>query len=241
VLEAFLKTLGVGRNDPPPPVTDSDYEYGKSRYNEYLAARQNNLKDSLEISDRFDKAILALSGGSLGLSLTFIEKLVPHPFTGTLAFLLIAWMLLLSSVLFSVLALLSVQGAIQDETKALDENYRAFLTAFEAGELPPPAVQNNPSDKKRDVRKYNLFSIAALGIGLFLLCIFSALNLYGTSLILQDQAVKSSGTIPDERFNLGSTPTTRAVPSSALQANDPKLGSNAKDQYDVPVSVNSSK
>ena len=201
MFEALLKRLGFGPDDPPDngKLADLDYEYAKTRYTEYIAARQNSLKESLEISDRFDKAILALSGGSLGLSLTFLEKFAPHPLSWTLAILFVAWAMLLLSILSGVVALFSVQAAIQGELKDIENDYRIFLAEFEAGRLPgpPPAKQNSSKEKTRDVRKHNLFSIAALGIGLVLLCLFSMVNLFSTSLVPREQVVEMRLQLPE--------------------------------------------
>ena len=81
MIDAIFNALGYSRrnSEDNKGSVDPNYEYAKTRYDGYLRDRQAYLKESLEISDRFDKAILTLSGGSLVLSLTFIEKLAPHP------------------------------------------------------------------------------------------------------------------------------------------------------------------
>jgi len=112
MIDAIFEALGYRKKATQESDTGIDpiYEYAKSRYEGYLRDRQAYLKESLEISDRFDKAILALSGGSLALSLTFIEKIAPSPLDWSLWFLLGAWLLLILSVLSGIYPLPPVKS-----------------------------------------------------------------------------------------------------------------------------------
>jgi hypothetical protein len=234
MLDVILTALGFGRDNLPDDgvLAKQDFEYAKERYQEYLTAREIALKQSMEISDRFDKAILALSGGSLGLSLTFLEKLAPHPLSWTLAILIVAWFLLLLSVLSSVVALNQVQRAIQNDLKDIENDYRAFLQEFNAGKVTTalPAKQNS---LKKDVRKHNVFSIASLGMGLMWLCVFSVLNLFAASLAPKEKTVEMRIQLPESISAMPSA-ATNAAPNSPLQQNGLGLISNQKDAHDRP-------
>src|SRR6266852_6589366 len=50
-------------------------------------------------SQSFDKTIVTLAGGALGLSLTFIRQTVPEAMPGTTVFLALAWLFLILSLL----------------------------------------------------------------------------------------------------------------------------------------------
>ena len=63
----------------PDEPQNLEYDYRKQRYETYIKDRDALRSDSLEVSGRYDKAILALAGGALALSVTFLEKIAPHP------------------------------------------------------------------------------------------------------------------------------------------------------------------
>lgn len=84
------------------PLPDPEYEYRKQRYESYVKARDSLIASSLEISGRYDKSILFLSGGALALSLTFIEKIAPHPYAWSFIVLLGAWVSLIVAVMLEL-------------------------------------------------------------------------------------------------------------------------------------------
>jgi hypothetical protein len=49
-------------------MPDPQYEYRKQRYESYVKERDSLNHSSLEISGRYDKSVLFLSGGALALS-----------------------------------------------------------------------------------------------------------------------------------------------------------------------------
>jgi hypothetical protein len=58
---------------------EQEYEYRKQRYEAYSKEREGLRAAALEVSGRYDKWMLFLAGGALALSVTFIEKIAPHP------------------------------------------------------------------------------------------------------------------------------------------------------------------
>jgi hypothetical protein len=65
----------------------------------------------LDQAGSYDKWVLTLASGSLGLSLTFIEKIVPHPEVSTINILISAWSFLGFSILMTLLSFLFSQRA----------------------------------------------------------------------------------------------------------------------------------
>src|SRR5436190_18857803 len=92
-----------------------EYDYRKQRYETYLKDRDALRNDSLEVSGRYDKAVLALAGGALALSVTFLEKIAPHPRPWTFTFLILAWICLILCVLFELFALSISQTATNEQ------------------------------------------------------------------------------------------------------------------------------
>jgi len=180
MIDAFFEALGYRKKETQESSagTDLNYEYAKSRYEGYVRDRQAYLKESQAISDRYDKAILAMSGGSLALSLTFIEKIAPSPLAWSLWILLVAWLLLIVSVLLGIYALAASQIAIQYEIAHLDQSYREYLQAYKAGKFDQiPEVVPYSNRASRATQNLNIFSMICLGFGVLLLCVFSLINL----------------------------------------------------------------
>ena len=70
------------------PNHDNNIE---TKYQQYLDERKLLIDAEAEGARSFDKAIMTLSAGALGLSLTFIKEIVCHPHGSTLWLLIGAW------------------------------------------------------------------------------------------------------------------------------------------------------
>jgi len=86
----------------------------------YHSTRQAYNEAELEVSGRYDKWVLTLSGGALGLSITFIEKIAKNPTADTLFWLKISWACLVLSLLSALLSLVTSQSAIRENRQELD-------------------------------------------------------------------------------------------------------------------------
>ncbi|MCD6394148.1 MAG: hypothetical protein J7M40_11645 [Planctomycetes bacterium] len=89
----------------------------------YHNTRQAYNEAELEMSGRYDKWLLTLSGGALGLSITFIEKIAKNPTENTLFWLKISWACLVLSLLLALLSLVTSQSAIRENRQELDLAY----------------------------------------------------------------------------------------------------------------------
>lgn len=159
-----------------------DYEYRKQRYEAYIKEREALLNDSLQVSDRYDKAVLTLGGGALALSVTFLEKIAPHPTPWTFSVLALSWACLIASVLFELFALSTSQTAINESIEGLQEQYAEYLRSLgveEDGdkERRPEGKIPNPQRFAKRTRLWNTISIWLLTGGIGMLCLFSVLNL----------------------------------------------------------------
>jgi hypothetical protein len=88
-------------------VGESDRSYRDSLVQAHHAASQS-----------FDRAVMALAGGALGVSLTFIHDVAPRPERVWL--LGVGWMLLAGSLLVILLTFLTSQRAFVNEIRAFD-------------------------------------------------------------------------------------------------------------------------
>lgn len=161
---------------------DREYEYRKQRYDSYVKERDGLRVASLKISERYDKWMLVLAGGALALSLTFIEKIAPHPKSWSFVFLLIAWLLLIVSVVLELVALATSQRALTEQVALLDNEYQSYLNSLsvrDATDWTEPAYTPTPVNNEFTVktRERNTWSLRSFVLGIFFLCAFSAVNL----------------------------------------------------------------
>ena len=155
-------------------------EYRKQRYDAYIRERQALDTSLLAMSERYGKALLALSGGSLALSVTFLEKIAPHPLGLSVIFLIVSWALLLVSIIAELLAMHASQKAIIAGQEFNHAAYEAYLhslsvepstTAIVAPSEDPILLWNNRA------LRYGLVALGALILGLIFLCVFSITNI----------------------------------------------------------------
>ncbi len=133
----------------------------------YLSVRQYYDQAELELSGRFDKWVLTLSGSALAISITFIDKIAKEPSIETLFWLKFSWACFVLSLLIALLSLLTSQSAIRENRKELDDAYE----------------EGRPSSLK--FRRWyswatnfcNWGSLGAFILGAIFLCIFSFTNI----------------------------------------------------------------
>jgi hypothetical protein len=132
VLKRFLK-----RRKPPPLILVDTSGIPRADYNGIdwpPEDRARLVEHRLKASESYDKMIVTLAGGGLGLTVTFIHDLTPHP---RLVWLLLVgwsfWCASLLLVLVSYLSSVSAHGQIidqMDERVASVRRPRKWTTAF---------------------------------------------------------------------------------------------------------------
>ena len=201
-------------------MEDPQYEYRKARYESYVKEREALRDSSLEISGRYDKSILFLSGGALALSLTFIEKIAPLPTAWTFVLLATAWLLLIASVVLELYALATSQTAINEQITILDAEYDTFLENLTgditiSGHHTPPARENKFTAR---TRRLNVWSLRFMVLGLGFLCLFSGINLPFSrgrhDMAEQTQKSRGSYVLPG---NVRPPPPPKPAPSQGSQ------------------------
>ena len=186
----------------PLETENLEYEYRKQRYDTYTKERDALRNDSLEVSGRYDKAILALAGGALALSITFLEKIAPHPVAWTFILLAVAWLCLIVSVLLELYALATSQTVTYEQITLADEEYRQYLSSLPehpqiASSIKTPQTPEALEGLRSRTRSLNNWSCWLLSIGVFFLCTFSLINLPYTNSNdgkkpMPDESIKAS-------------------------------------------------
>ena len=156
-------------------LTEDKMMKDQSNNETYYNIRESYNNAELEVSGRYDRWILTLSGGALGLSITFIEKIAKNPTPETLLWLKLSWGCLVISLLSALLSLVTSQSAIRENRRELDLAY------------------SEGRDPKLDFSRWfsaftnilNWGSLLLFIIGVIFLCVFSFNNI--------DQNIKEGG------------------------------------------------
>lgn len=117
-----------------------------------------------ETAQQFDKSILTLAAGSLALSITFIDKIAPHPKDSSIFYRIIAWIFFCLSLLFTLVSFLTSQAACRKQLEILDDD----ILGKESRKDNSPALWTN---------RLNYLSIGAFIFGILTLVIFCTVNL----------------------------------------------------------------
>ncbi|MCP5523251.1 MAG: hypothetical protein H7A46_17080 [Verrucomicrobiales bacterium] len=133
----------------------------------YLEVRKDYNASELEASGRYDKWILTLSGGALGISITFVEKIAKNPNPDTLWLLGVAWVFLVLALLSALWSLVTSQLGIRETRDELD-------LAQSEGRAPSLTY---PKRFTRITGILNWVSLGVFTLGVSCLCAFSFANL----------------------------------------------------------------
>jgi hypothetical protein len=146
-------------------MCDEQKEGGKDlQYRVYLDERKALVEAEKEGAHFFDKAILTLTAGAFGLSLTFIRQIVPtiRPYTKFL--LILGWAGFCFSLLSTLVSFLTSQAACRRQREILKSVF----------------CNEGREDKNvygQVTQGLNIFSICAFVAGVVFLALFVILNL----------------------------------------------------------------
>lgn len=88
-----------------------------------MTEHRRHLVEGLHAASReYDQAILAISGATLGLSVTFAHDITSTPVAGSVTFLRVAWLALLGSIITIVASFFTSQLALREGIRAVDRN-----------------------------------------------------------------------------------------------------------------------
>lgn len=116
-------------------------------------------------AEQHDKAILQLTAGALALTVTFMEKIAPHPLPSTRPWLAGGWLALVLSMAAMVSSFLTGQRACRYQMELLDKEF---------GEGMRPSQRNKWSTITTWL---NVFSFALFLVGVACILTFSWFNL----------------------------------------------------------------
>lgn len=172
----------IFEEDQPPkkeepkaePKPEPKQTYEEKLYAIYQAQRTETDKFALEIAGRYEKMLSLLAGGALAVSVTFLEKIAPHPVPWSRPIIGGAWFALVLALVATLVALFQSQNALRKKIENLDREYREKLypDVGEANEW-LSHTENPFADK---VVRWSSVSRWSAIAGLVLLVAFSLIN-----------------------------------------------------------------
>ncbi len=158
-------------DDPTPETT----AITKDVYSSYLEERQKLYEGELSAQRDYDKWLITLSGGALGLSLTFLKEVVPLDKARFLWAAATSWGLFASALVVCVFGLYLSAVAFRRFAKCLDTEAKS---KFGCG---PDFLTRVRKRQERDwcarwVSKLNCAGLAMFGSGVLSLAVFVAVN-----------------------------------------------------------------
>lgn len=146
-------------------------------YSSYLEHRRYLIESEQEAAKSYDRWLLTLSGGALGLSMAFARDIALHGVAEGRGYLLAAWLALATSVAVGLVCIYWSQRAHADFREALDATLeKARAKNEDAGFWDDVRTAQVRCPRARWVGWLNRVSIAAFVAGIVLLSVFAFLN-----------------------------------------------------------------
>ncbi len=141
---------------------------GKSREEEqeWIEYRKSILIEKGKSDDDFEKYITFIASGSLGLTITFIDKISPLKESIYIWVIVMGWLFLASTLFINLLSHFLSSKYNEKTVQDLDEDIK-YKTLI-----------NNIDKRNKIVSNLNLSSIILLGLGILSILIFTTINAY---------------------------------------------------------------
>jgi hypothetical protein len=154
-------------------------QVGQEKYNIYMAGADKLETHAFELSAQHDQWIMTLSGGSLGLSITFIDKIAPHP-GHTIWLLFVAWTAFGISLIAAFFGIYFGEKAVDFERDRIKRRYDNFIRTRTVvkpyGDTETTVQKIKNKHNKRSVCAGNIAKVTML-IGIVLFFIFCGINI----------------------------------------------------------------
>lgn len=134
-------------------------------YEGYLRHREFLLRGAAEQGTSFEKYLVTLSAGSLGLSIALIDKFVAQKCPDYLWMVVLSWVLFGSTLLISLISFLVGESAWNRQVEIWDQERMSDGNA--------QGPQTNPSSTCARILRISvlvLFGVGALFLALFAVC-----------------------------------------------------------------------
>jgi hypothetical protein len=195
----------------PPTEDDCDYE---KRRREYLDERNVYIQAGIRSIESFDRAMLTLVAGALGLSLLLLEKVLLHPILCT-CLLVSSWIAMASSLLCVIVSFLLSRKSLDTLRQRLDADFRDDPPKEDAGRGEPANYY------ALAVTWLNWLSIATFIVGVVLLILFCTVNLSREPSMTEREIPPVETKVPITKGDPGWPPSVKRPPSPQVPQPDP--------------------
>ena len=156
---------------------DSKVGVSHELYTAYLDHRRYLIDSEREAARSYDRWLLTLAGGSLGLSMAFAKDIAPKTGAEGWGWLLLAWLALVCAIALGLVCIYMSQKAHEDSLQHLDDTLQEFAAkGNDAGFWARFREEDKDGRSALWVGRLNLISAAAFVVGVLLLCVFAYLN-----------------------------------------------------------------
>ena len=162
--------LGVVRPLAPMSKRSEQLE----SWQRYYSERKDIHETSLEVGSRYDKLVLAVSGGGFALTVTLLDKIVHSPPPVAKLFLCIGWLSFGASIIAQIFAMRYSSRALQLSIEQLDHTYQTESS-------PPASIPTRTTEITaaiRCVRVFNETGLWGAAAGLLGLVIFASIAIF---------------------------------------------------------------
>lgn len=163
-------------------------------YSSYLEHRRYLIESEQDAAKSYDRWLLTLSGGALGLSMVFARDIAVPAGTAHAWLLLAAWLSLSLAIALGLVSIYLSQTAHEEFRRVLDETLEAHAANREyAGFWSKVREKQARSWRARWVGWLNLASGAAFVTGIVFLSVFACLNvLIGSDRVMAEKPNEST-------------------------------------------------
>lgn len=138
----------------------------KKEEKEWVEYRKSILKEKGKSDDDFEKYITFIASGSLGLTLTFIDKISPLKESICIWIIVVGWLFLASTLFINLLS------------HFLSSRYNEKTVQDIDDDIEYSKLISNIDKRNKVVSNLNLSSIILLGLGILFILIFTTINAY---------------------------------------------------------------
>lgn len=138
----------------------------KEEIAEWKEFRKSVFENKIKSEDDYEKYITLISSGALGLTITFIEKIVPLNNATQKWILIVGWILLTVTLFVSLLSHFYSRRYSEITIEDIDNN------------LDYDTIGDNISRRNKYLEWFNFSTISTLFLGIILIVIFISINIY---------------------------------------------------------------
>lgn len=148
----------------------------RRKHQVYLDQREALIDMEVGSAKSFDHWIMTLSAGALGLSITFIGQIAPHPPAGTYWLLAVSWVFLLLGILSGLCSHLTSQSAMRRQRAILDAEFELRSLRESVDESSEGGADEQKNHPAVATHVLNIAAMAFFALGVILLGGFSLCN-----------------------------------------------------------------